>query len=149
MRERLFVCGFVCVYHPARVRLPASLRLRDLAQVAHITTSYSSLSVSMIDSQLQAQGLERRVIASCASLLAIPAVLEQVCAVAVLPDIIARAISSAQSPLQLQPVVDSPPAIQIEYVWHPRLTHDPLHNWIRHQLRSLAPRCAMEPPLQQ
>jgi len=143
LRQPLFQAAFVVMYNPRRLSLPDPLTLSDLALPPHVYTSYAGSSASIVDAYFQQRALERRVIASCASLLAIPAILEQVPAVAVLPEMIAQVMTRYDRALVMRPISDCELRVPIEQVWHPRLAQDPLQGFIREavarQVAELAP----------
>ncbi len=129
-RQALFRNRFVCAHHAGRLALPAALDAAALAQPPHLYTSYIGNSASLVDDYLAAQGLTRRVIASTASLLAIPLLLERLPAVAVLPELIGRVLRTEAGGLTLRPVADTMLEIAVEHVWHPRCDADPLRQFI-------------------
>lgn len=130
-RIALFDASFVAVHDPRQLTLPDSPSLATLAQVPHIAISYAGNSVGIIDRRLKQLGLSRRIIASGASLLAIPAMLECVPAVALLPDVIRPQLQTAYPELTVAEIQDARLSIPIELVWHPRLGRDPLQCFAR------------------
>ncbi|VEB41095.1 DNA-binding transcriptional regulator CynR [Chromobacterium violaceum] len=138
-RRELFRSGFVCLHHAGRLALPAALDAAALAGPPHLYTSYIGNSASLIDDYLAAHGQARRVIASTASLLAIPLLLERLPAVAVLPALIGRVLRAEACGLTLRPVSDAALEIAVEHVWHPRCDADPCGD-------SSTPCCGGRPP---
>ncbi|OHX20243.1 hypothetical protein BI344_07025 [Chromobacterium sphagni] len=128
-RQPLFISRFVCFYHAAQIDMPAALRAEDLARPPHIHTSYAGNSASLVDDYLRGQGRQRRVIASTASLLAIPLILERLPAVAVLPDMIAGVLRRGDNALEMRRLADADLRIGIEHLWHPRRNADPLQQF--------------------
>lgn len=133
-RQTLLVSRFVCLHHQDRLQLPATLRAADLADVPHVYTSYAGDSASMVDDYLHQHGLQRRILVSMASLLAIPALLEQLPAVSVLPDVIGQVVSQRSHGLQLKPIADADLSIGVELLWHPGLEADPLQAFLRQRI---------------
>lgn len=130
-RQSLLQSRFICLYHPAQLALPAALGAADIASAPHIFTSYSGASSSLIDDYLQRHGLQRRILANTASLLAIPSILAQLPAVSVLPDVIAPMIQRYGHGLRWQAIADATLSIPIELLWHPRFNADPLQQFLR------------------
>jgi DNA-binding transcriptional LysR family regulator len=130
-RTLLFNAEFVCVCNSRLVSLPSPLLLRDLASLPHIYTSYLGTTASVIDQRLHQLGLSRRIIASGASLLAIPSMLERIAAVAVLPDTILRLLQAAHPALDIVRIDDAQMDIPIEMIWPARLEQDPLQRFVR------------------
>ncbi len=129
-RRRLFRSRFVCVHHAGRLALPPLLDAAQLARPPHLYTSYIGNDASLVDDYLRAHGQARRVIASTASLLAIPLLLERLPAVAVLPDLIAQVLRGGDAGLRWRRIDDADLAIEVEHVWHPRRDADPLLQFI-------------------
>ncbi|MEO3960849.1 LysR substrate-binding domain-containing protein, partial [Chromobacterium piscinae] len=129
-RQALFRSRFVCAHHAGRLALPDALDAEALAKPPHLYTSYIGNSASLVDDYLGAHGQARRVIASTASLLAIPLLLERLPAVAVLPELIGRVLRAETGGLTLRPVADAALEIAVEHVWHPRCDADPLRQFI-------------------
>ncbi|MGC0154429.1 LysR family transcriptional regulator [Chromobacterium vaccinii] len=127
-RRGLFRSGFVCLFHPGRLALPETLDAEALARPPHLYTSYIGNSASLVDDYLAAHGQSRRVIASTASLLAIPLLLERLPAVAVLPALIAEVLRAGE--LRCRPVGAAALSIAVEHVWHPRCDGYPLRQFI-------------------
>lgn len=125
-RRLLFRSRFVCVHHAERLNLPARLDAQRLAEPPHLYTSYVGSEDSMVDDYLRAHGRERRVIASTASLLAIPLLLARLPAVAVLPELLARLLRRGDDGLRWRGLEEGNLAIAVEHVWHPRRDADPL-----------------------
>ncbi|WP_158253649.1 LysR family transcriptional regulator [Chromobacterium alticapitis] len=124
-RRALFQSRFVCVHHADRLTLPARLDAAQLAEPPHLYTSYIGNDASMVDDYLRARGCERRVIASTASLLAIPLLLERLPAVAVLPELITPVLRRGDGGLRWGRLDDAELAITVEHAWHPRRDADP------------------------
>lgn len=137
-RIALFDASFVAVHDPRQLTLPDSPSLATLAQLPHIASSYAGNSVGIIDRRLKQLGLSRRIIASGASLLAIPAMLERVPAVALLPNVIRPQLQIAYPDLTVAEIQDARLSIPIELVWHPRLGRDPLQCFARSLLAQQA-----------
>ncbi|MEJ8676337.1 LysR family transcriptional regulator [Chromobacterium amazonense] len=106
------------------------LCLQVLAMPPHLYTSYIGNDASLVDDYPRAHGQARRVIASTASLLAIPLLLERLPAVAVLPDLIAQVLRGGDASLRWRRLDDADLAIDVAHVWHPRRDADPLLQFI-------------------
>ncbi|GGY25407.1 LysR family transcriptional regulator [Paludibacterium paludis] len=130
-RERLFPSRLVCFYHPSRLSLPDELPLATLADYPHIFPSYAGESAGLVDTRLAEHGLSRRIVASTASLLAMPAILARLPTVAVLPDMIATALADRGHTLRRARIAGEKLTLTIELLWHPRMRNDPLHRFIR------------------
>jgi LysR family transcriptional regulator, mexEF-oprN operon transcriptional activator len=139
-RKPLFTSRFLCVYHRDRLTLPARLGIDTLIELPHVHTTYTGNSFSLIDHRLQAHGHRRRIVSSGASLLAIPALLEQIAAVAVLPDTVYAILARQHPALACAHLDGEAMDIPIELVWHPRLDQAPLQRFARALLASEASR---------
>jgi DNA-binding transcriptional LysR family regulator len=139
-REPLFSSRFLCVYQRAQFSLPENLDLQALAALPHVSTTYTGNGFSIIDDRLAVSGCRRRIVAAGASLLAIPSLLEQIAAVAVLPDTVHAILAQHHPALTSARIDDAELEIPIELVWHPRLDHDPLQRFARSLLAREATR---------
>lgn len=130
-RMVLFNAGFVSVYDPQRLSLSPTPALAELVRYPHIFTSYAGNSAGIVAHRLKQLGLTRRIIASGASLLAIPAILQRVAAVALLPEVIRPQLKTSYPELVVADIQDDQLKIPIELMWHPRLEQDPLQCFAR------------------
>ncbi|MBV8047509.1 MAG: LysR family transcriptional regulator [Paludibacterium sp.] len=130
-RLPLFNSRFIALYHPSLLDLPARLGLADLTPVPHLHTSYVGDGAGLIERCLSARGLTRRVVAHGASLLALPMLLESMAAVAVLPEAMSGYLRERHPALSQVAIDDPDLTIDIEMVWHPRLSSDPLWGFVR------------------
>ena len=137
-RQIILDSRFICLYHPDQLTLPAMLSASAVAQAPHIFTSYTGESAGLIDDYLRRHGQQRRILASTASLLAIPGILEQVAAVSVLPEVIGPIVQRHSPGLHWQPITDAALTIPIELLWHPRFNTDPLQQFLRQLIISQA-----------
>lgn len=133
-RQTILRTGFIGLYHPGQLTLPAALTAQDVARPPHIFTSYTGESAGLIDDYLRRHGQQRRVLANTASLLAIPGILEQLPAISVLPEVIVPIVQRASPVLRGSAIADAAFSIPIELLWHPRLQTDPLQLFLRAQI---------------
>lgn len=127
----LFNTRFIALYHPALIQLPPQVGLADLVAMPHVHTSYVDEGSGLIEQFMASRGLPRRVMVHGAGLLALPALLETLAAVAVLPQTMAAWLRQHHPTLCQVPVQDPEMQIEIEIVWHTRLANDPLLAFVR------------------
>jgi len=137
--ETLFVDDFVCVVaadHPLRAR---RLTLAQYLQHLHVVVNVLSGQQTPVDRPLAALGQKRRIG------LTVPYFAPAVLAVAKtnmiltlpkrMPRRLARgvALRTMLAPLEVK-------GFSYEMTWHPRLTSDRAHEWLRNQVRAVAKR---------
>jgi DNA-binding transcriptional LysR family regulator len=130
-RQRLFSSNFIALYHPELMTLPEKLSLEDLIDIPHLHTSYVGSGAGLIEDRLRAHDMTRRVVAHGASLLALPVLLESMAAVAILPAAMATYLRQCHPRLRQVAIDEEELTIDIEVVWHPRLSGDPILGLIR------------------
>lgn len=136
-RQTLLRSGFACLYHRGQLQLPAVVGAEEVAAWPHVYTSYIGEALSLIDHYLQLRGLQRRVLARAASLLAIPPILAAVPAVAVLPSVVCAIVGRHQAGMARAQIDEPSLRIDVELLWHPRVNDDPVHQFVRTELAGL------------
>jgi len=136
-REQLMHGGFHYIYAPEQISLPRSATLAQLARLDHVVSSYRGESASVVDQCFAAQGLERRVVASLASMTAVLHTLRQAPLVSIQPAIYAGLFQL--SGLVMRPLRTDPPIeVPIDMAWHTRHDKQALHQYVRHQITDIA-----------
>lgn len=135
-QDALMRAGFNFLYCPQHLRLPRSASLAKLAECDHVVSSYRGEAASVVDKLFAQHGLNRRVVASLASMVAVVSSLRQAPLVTIQPDLYAGLLDLTD--LSLMPMKTSPPlTISISAVWHNRYERDPLHRYVRDGVRQV------------
>jgi DNA-binding transcriptional LysR family regulator len=131
---------FRCVVrrgHPALQDGADTLPLDTYAELGHVLVSQKGVPRGFVDRALSARGLSRKVA------LVVPHLLPAAQAVAVSDLVWTAPVRLAETAAQLLPLRVLEPPLEIEpfslaMSWHDRRHGDPLHAWIREQIRELA-----------
>jgi DNA-binding transcriptional LysR family regulator len=143
-RGPLFADRYVCLVRPDHPATRQALTAEEFAALPHVSVSPSGLSyfAGVVDSALQAQGLERRVVVRCPHFLIGCHLVVQSDLVFALPSRAAQAVTRflpvrvVEIPLPMKPV-------DVSMYWHERCHHSRSHQWLRGMVRSiLAPAAA-------
>lgn len=133
--------GLVRQDHPATRQ---SLTAEEFAALPHVSVSPSGLSyfAGVVDSALEALGLERRVVVRCPHFLIGCQLVAHSDLVLALPSRAAQAVTRTlpvrvvEIPLPLKPV-------DVSMYWHERCHHSRAHQWLRNTVRAIL---APQPP---
>ncbi|WP_437720271.1 LysR family transcriptional regulator [Sorangium sp. So ce861] len=118
-------------------RPPAPRTLRSFLARPHLLVSPHGGRVGVVDRALAAQQLERDVHVTLPHFLMAPHLLSGTDLVGVLAGEVARDIAPALKLVVTRPPL-ALPGFTLSAVWHPRLTDDPAHAWLREQLAEAA-----------
>lgn len=129
---------FVCVVDPGNPRLrDGRLSLEDLRTLPHATAQLPHAEIDPIGHVLDGLSLTRNVVMATAGWLPLPFVVAGTDMVAIIPERLARQMSSTAGI-----VVTEPPFGNIEMAegawWNPMHTTDPALNWLRTILNQVA-----------
>jgi DNA-binding transcriptional LysR family regulator len=134
--EVLLRSGFNYLFCRRHLRLSRSASLAQLAACDHVISSYRGEAASVVDKVFAEQGLNRHVVASMASMVAVVNALKQAALVSIQPDLYAGVLDL--SGLTVAPLRTDPPiGIQVSAVWHNRYDGEALHHFVREQIRQV------------
>lgn len=120
--------------HPAAQQ---SLTLKRFAALDHVVASRRGRASGPVDRYLAEQGLERRVVAVVPTFSAALAFAVVSDAVALVPERLARLLSRPDTlALRKSPIALGD--IEVQQIWHGRMTADPEHRWFRERVRAAA-----------
>ncbi|MBP6337649.1 MAG: LysR family transcriptional regulator [Vitreoscilla sp.] len=130
-QKRLFEDRLRVFYDPAQRAAPASLA--DYLAAEHVTVLYEPRRSLDVDQWLQAQGVQRRIVATVPGMAGLGAMLRGGPWLATAPSLLGqgalRGLATAQVPLDL-------PAMPMYMVWHRRHQADPVQRWLRDALEA-------------
>jgi len=128
----LFTEHHVCVVAPDSPFAGKKLSLDDIARQPQIIASPSRPNFrGSIDKWFEQYGLKRNVVISAPCFSVVPLYLETTDAIAFLPS---RALVDGN--LGIIDLQETPVSFDVISAWHPRVSDDPLHNWVVDLLRS-------------
>jgi len=136
-REELFSERFVCVVRADHPVVEAGLDLEAYTALHHVLVSPGGGTTGIVDQLLEARGLGRRVARTTPSFLAAPRLVTGTDYVLTLSERLARSLAPALGLAILAPPIELP-SFTISLVWHERWSADPVHRWLRGQVRDLS-----------
>lgn len=137
-RGPLFADRYVCLVGQDHAATRQPLTAEKFAALPHVSVSPSGLSyfANVVDSALEAMGLERRLVVRCPHFLIGCQLVAQSDLALALPSRAAQAVSRylpvrmVEIPLPLKPV-------DVSMYWHERCHHSRAHQWLRHAVRDI------------
>jgi DNA-binding transcriptional LysR family regulator len=134
--HKLFADKFVAMVRKGHPRVPKKLTLDGYLALRHVLVAPGGAPGSIVDSELERRGLKRRVALMVSSFLIAPIVVSETDFISTAPERLARRMAE-RFPLRL---VEPPlrlPKFAFSLAWHPRLDHDPAHQWLRRVILEL------------
>ncbi len=129
VQKHLYDRRFVCVSSPKHARRRFSLE--SFARATHVVAGPDASGRGFVDEYLSEHGLSRRVAAAVASFASAAQIVSRTELVATLPDDVVSTcgidLVVAEPPLPL-------PVLPMMLVWHPRLTTDARHRFVRERV---------------
>lgn len=131
-QKRLFEDGYRVFHDPTRSAAPASEA--EYLAAEHVTVLYEPRRMLEFDLWLQAQGVQRRFVATVPGMAALAALLRGGPWLATAPSLLAheslRGLASVPVPL-------ATPPLPMYMVWHRRHQADPVQRWLRAHLEAV------------
>lgn len=135
--EPLFVEDYVCVVAKGHPALGRAMTLDDYLQFSHVVVTILSGSQIFLDSRIEKLGGKREARLKVPYFAAAVAAVPHTDLIATVP----RRFAVQQAEADLVEIVPAPAGIEpLQYLmaWHPRLTNDPAHAWLRSIVRDSA-----------
>ncbi len=129
--------GYLCLFDERRTGLTSPISMDDFVRVPHLTVLSTDHAAQALDSSLTGLGVTRQVIYQTPHVQAVPFVLRETEAIAILCRrtalICAETFGLVTSPIPF----DLPPQ-HVAAVWHSSHSRDPAHLWFRQKLFDIA-----------
>jgi DNA-binding transcriptional LysR family regulator len=106
------------------------LSLEHYLSLRHVLVAPGGGPGSLVDTELQRRGLERRVALRVSNFLVAPVVVAETDFISTMPELLARRMAKRYR-LRLVPPPLRLPRFGLSLAWHPRLDHDPAQRWLR------------------
>ncbi|KDC21141.1 LysR substrate-binding domain protein [Bordetella bronchiseptica E014] len=135
--EALFSDRMVCVLRKGHPLAGRRLTLKQFLAYRHVRVSMSPTDIRFVDSVLAGQGLRREVALNVTHWLLVPAVLRDTDLLAVMSERAAQRIAGPDTMIRPLPFATS--GFQWTLYWHRRYEHSRAHQWLREQVRAVAP----------
>ncbi|MBA1146019.1 LysR family transcriptional regulator [Ectothiorhodospiraceae bacterium WFHF3C12] len=139
--ERLLEESFVTVVRADHPQIRDNLTLRQYASTPQVHVMHPSRGSPLVDRELAAHGLERRIAVRVSSFMAVPVIVAESDLIATLPLRLARSFAGIMGLRLLDPPV-SLGSVSINQYWHPRTDRDPANQWLREAVRIIGERIA-------
>lgn len=135
-REVLTRMRFCTLWHPAQLALPTPLSLADYTANDHLLVSYRGANASVIDQQLAAEGLQRKVRYTTPHFAALPPILQNTPVFATVPAGLAESWSKNYGLKRSELPLEIPP-FEVAMLWHHKRSQDPALLWLLEVVRGL------------
>ncbi len=132
--RRLFSDGFVCMSrkrHPGK--LGKRISLPQYLDAPHLVVAPGGTPGSLVDTELERRGHQRRVVASVTSFLAVPLVVAESDLLSTGPELLWRRLAPRHE-VKLSALPFRLPRFEVDLVWHTRRDNDPAHAFLRDTL---------------
>lgn len=137
-RSPLFADRYVCIVREDNPILGRTLTAEDFASLPHISVSPSGLSyfAGVVDSALEALGLERRVIVRCPHFMIGCLLVSQSDMALALPSRAAHAVADLL-PVKIFEIPLPLKSVDVSMYWHERAHQSRSHQWLRSTVRGI------------
>jgi DNA-binding transcriptional LysR family regulator len=134
---RLFEDEFVCLVRRDHPKIGHKVSMHSYLAARHVVVAPSGTSGSMVDTELAARGLNRRVALRVTNFLIAPIVVAETDFVNTMPKRLGVKLAERYGLRALAPPLELPP-FGFMLVWHPRLDMDPAQRWLRELIASVS-----------
>jgi DNA-binding transcriptional LysR family regulator len=137
--QRLYDGRYVCVMRKGHPLAAGPLTLEAYCAARHLLVSFSGRPFGIIDEALAALARSRQVVLTVNQFFTAGRVVANSNLLTVLPQHFVPVTGIAQALLQRE-LPFAVPTVQVDALWHHRLTADPAHAWLRNVLQGVAQR---------
>ena len=131
--RQLYRFGYLCLFNPALLEVPAPMSLDDFLRFPHIMTSLTGTDRGVVDEALAVIGRRRRLAATTPRFTTVPFMVQQTPVIATMVEALARSFAR-QLDLATSPVPVPLDDFAISMLWHSSYDGDPAHRWLREVL---------------
>jgi DNA-binding transcriptional LysR family regulator len=129
-QQRLFTHSFVCIVRKDHPTIGKEMTRRQFLDGAHAIVHEAGRTGDFLSSELEAQGLKRRVVLNIEHYLAVPMILTESDLIFTVPYAIGQELAKLGDIKLVRPPFKSKPRI-VKQFWHSRFHHDDANRWIR------------------
>jgi len=135
-QQVLFNQNRVCLAAQKHPRIGRKLTTARFSAEGHVTVASSGTGHAIVDSVLAQKKIERRIVATVPSFLAVGSIVAHTELLAIVPRILARTLAAKEKLRILELPLELPPYAVKQY-WHERFHADPASLWLRNTMLSL------------
>jgi DNA-binding transcriptional LysR family regulator len=128
--RRLFEDEFVCLVRKGHPRIGTKMTMQSYLASRHVVVAPTGTAGSLVDTELAARGLNRRVALRVSNFLVAPIVVAETDFVNTMPKRLGLELAERYGLRALPPPLELP-RFAFLLVWHPRVELDPAHRWLR------------------
>lgn len=128
--QHLFDDGFLCAVRNGHPRVKKKMTLSLYTQIPHIQIAPRGTSGGPVDRALEARGLSRRVLVRTPSFFSAPLLASRSDLLLNAPSMVLLPIAPSIG-LRTFALPLSVPGFRMGQAWHPRVSDDPAHKWLR------------------
>ena len=132
-QQVLFNQNRVCLVAKDHPRIGRKLTKAAFCSEGHVTMASSGTGHAVVDRILAQKKIERRIVATVPSFLAVGSIVARTELIAIVPRILARALAAKEKLRILELPVDLP-AYSVKQHWHERFHADPANSWLRNTM---------------
>lgn len=129
-QQRLFAHSFVCIVRADHPTIGDEMTRRQFLEGLHAVVHPAGHMNDSIETELQAQGLTRRVSVRIEHFLAVPTILSQSDLIFTVPYAIGAGLAKLGHIKLVKPPFKAKPRI-VKQHWHARFQHDAANRWLR------------------
>jgi DNA-binding transcriptional LysR family regulator len=127
---RLFEDEFVCLVRRGHPKIRQTISLQSYLAARHVVVAPAGGSGSIVDSELEARGLNRRVALRVTNFLIAPIIVAETDFVNTMPKRLGVTLAERYGLCALPPPLKLP-RFAFLLLWHPRVDLDPAQRWLR------------------
>lgn len=129
-QQRLFTHSYVCVVRADHPSIGSEISRKQFLEGRHAIIHPTGQMNDALETELQAQGLTRRVSISIEHFLAVPTILGESDLIFTVPFAIGQSLAKLVDVKLLRPPFRAKPRVVRQH-WHSRFHHDPANRWLR------------------
>jgi DNA-binding transcriptional LysR family regulator len=135
-QQRLFAHSFVCIVRADHPTIGKEMTRRQFLDGVHAVVHPAGHMNDSLETELQAQGLHRRVSVRIEHFLAVPTILSDSNLIFTVPYAIGESLAKLADIKLVQPPFKAKPRV-IRQHWHARFQHDAANRWLRSVIAEL------------
>lgn len=135
-QQRLCTRDFVCIMRKDHPGIGDRMSLKQFLQAGHVVVQPAGRSHEQFETELEQQGLTRKIVLSVAHYIALPTIIAESDLIATVPHAVGSNFAKLANIKVLRPPMNVPTVELMQY-WHARFHHDPANIWIRNVIADL------------